>query len=136
MTPYLSSRANKHRDHLERVHLHVQCFKCAQVFSGKPVDRVADLEAHHIAPEQCQLNPQREALREGISSAQWVRIADVIKNVNSSQGSRPAKPKTNVDKWMEIWDVLFLNEARPETPCKSNDSQLKQKANFHRVRRT
>lgn len=126
MIPYLREKTNKHRDHLERVHLHVQCFKCAQIFSGKPEHRAADLEAHQIAPEQCQLNSERVALREGISSAQWVRITSVIKNVNNSQRSRPAKPKTNVDKWMEIWDVLFSKETRPETPCKLNDSQLKE----------
>jgi hypothetical protein len=135
---YLSLRVNGYREHLERVHLSRQCLRCAQVFSGKLKDRVADLAAHQRAPndERCQLNTKSEALKEGIDPVQWDKIVRLIRSGSNSQGGHSAKAKTNLDKWMEIWDVLFSDEARPETPCKSNDGRLKQRANFHRVRRT
>lgn len=108
------------------MHLNRQCSRCAKIFSGK--DRATDLVAHQRLPddEGCRLNTQSQALREGIDPAQWDKI--VRRSGNNSQGGHPAKARTNVEKWMEIWDVLFPDEQRPETPCKSQNRQLKQKA--------
>lgn len=113
----ISLETDKYRDHLQRVHLNVQCVTCAQIFSGKPAGRATALEEHQVAPKRCQLNPLRDLLREGISFSKWAEIEGVIKNMKA-QGSRTVKPRTNVDKWMAIWAVLFPKETEPSTPCK------------------
>ena len=98
------------------MHVYVQCLTCAQVFSGPLRNRATALESHQVEDERCQVNPQRELLREGIGPSQWARIDQVSKNV-ASPGNGPAKPKTNVEKWMAIWAVLFPKEPKPKTPC-------------------
>jgi len=47
-------------------------------------------------------------LKEGISEAQWASLDRKKKNQGSS----------NIEKWNEIWAILFPEIACPKTPCK------------------
>jgi hypothetical protein len=104
------------REHLKRKHHPVQCDRCYHIFPGS--DRAAGvlaLESHRQHEIPCERGDA--ALKEGISDAQWANL-DKKKNV------RKSKTSTRVEKYWEIWDVLFPDLRRPESPCKFTLSLL------------
>ena len=56
-------------------------------------------------------------MKEGISDSQWANL-DEKKQGRKGKGAAEEKPKSEVDKWNDIWMVLFPNVALPSTPCK------------------
>ena len=55
-------------------------------------------------------------MKEGISDAQWARL-DKKKSAKKDQAIH------RVEKYWEIWDVLFPQVPRPSNPCKSLDRE-------------
>jgi hypothetical protein len=106
---------NGNREHLKRVHTHVQCTRCGAVFDGsEDALRAKRLEEHQRLPVPCQLNT--EIIKEGISDRQW---ADLHKQASKKgKGNSCPLPKTSVEKWNEIWAVLFPGFPLPLNPCK------------------
>lgn len=105
----------QNREHLKRVHIHVQCQRCGTIFDGSDyATRAKKLEEHQRLEVSCQLKP--EIVKEGISDTQW---ADLSKQSNkkSKRTSCPL-PKNTVEKWNEIWSVLFPDIKGPSNPCK------------------
>jgi hypothetical protein len=117
--------ANVLREHLKRKHYPVQCERCYRLFDGGSdrAVKVRELENHRKLPQGCELGDA--SLKEGISEAQWASLDRKKKNQGSS----------NIEKWNEIWAILFPDKPCPETPCKHafhvyhND-----KSNSYRVR--
>jgi uncharacterized membrane protein len=56
-------------------------------------------------------------MKEGISDAQWTSL-DEKKQGKKSKAAAEEKPKSEVDKWNDIWTILFPNIPLPATPCK------------------
>jgi hypothetical protein len=105
----------ENREHMKRVHIHVQCQRCGAIFDGSDhATRAKKLEEHQRLEVPCQLRP--EIVKEGISDTQW---ADLSKQSNkkSKRASCPL-PKNTVEKWNEIWTVLFPDVKGPSNPCK------------------
>lgn len=71
------------------------------------------LEAHRQQPEPCKKGDP--SWREGVSDAQWAKL-------DGKRGSKHSQEKHRVEKWFEIWVVLFPDEPRPDTPCKRSSS--------------
>ena len=97
------------REHLKRKHYPVQCGRCFQTFPGQ--DRAALLVAlqHHSRYDtQCTLRDP--SLKEGISDDQWA-LLDKKKSIKKDQEF------SSVEKWYEIWVILFPELSKPETPC-------------------
>jgi hypothetical protein len=60
---------------------------------------------------------QPQALKEGIDDAQWAKIEHLLK---SKRGlSAQDKMKHDMDKWFEIWKLLFPDVSPPSHPCRS-----------------
>jgi len=78
--------------------------------------RAKKLEEHQRLEVPCQLKPETEIAKEGISDHQW---ADLTKQANKkSKGNSCPLPKNTVEKWNEIWAVLFPDMQAPSNPCK------------------
>jgi hypothetical protein len=102
------------REHLKRKHYPVQCGRCFQTFTGP--DRAALLVAlqdHSRHDTPCNLRDP--SLKEGISDDQWV-LLDKKKSIRKDQ------ELSSVEKWYEIWAVLFPELSKPETPCEQTRS--------------
>jgi hypothetical protein len=100
------------REHLKRKHYPVQCDRCGEIFSGSDRARcVAALQSHLQLPIPCGL--QIPSQKEGISDAQWASLDKKKSNKKSQETSR-------IDKWMEIWVILFAEIPQPDTPCKKS----------------
>jgi len=67
------------------------------------------LQKHRQLPNPCQLKPA--ALKEGISEAQWA-------NLEKKKSIKKQQATSRVEKWMEIWDIIFPGIQKPDTPCK------------------
>ncbi|KAH7343059.1 hypothetical protein BKA65DRAFT_552670 [Rhexocercosporidium sp. MPI-PUGE-AT-0058] len=96
------------KEHLKRTHYPVQCNRCWQIFPGS--DRalsVLALESHRQLPDFCTLREPK--LKEGISDAQWAKL-DKKKSVRKDQATH------RVEKYWEIWDILFPGVPRPSNP--------------------
>jgi hypothetical protein len=76
---------------------------------------VAELEIHRQLPTPCLRNPS--SLKEGISEAQWASL-DEKRHSKKNKGSPSERPKTNVEKWNDIWVILFPDIPVPNSPCK------------------
>jgi hypothetical protein len=98
------------REHLKRKHYPVQCDRCYVIFPG--ADRAAcvtALEAHRQQTKMCE---RREAnLKEGISDAQWAQL-------DKKRSAKQTKSLSRVEKYWEIWEIIFPNISKPKTPCK------------------
>jgi hypothetical protein len=96
------------REHLKRVHSPVQCERCHEIFPG--TDRAACLSRlaeHRKMDVSCELgDPSR---KEGIDEAQWAAL--------DKQNRKKNQETHRVEKWFEIWDVLFPGRERPKSPC-------------------
>lgn len=78
--------------------------------------RAKKLEEHQRLRVSCQLKPETEIVKEGISDLQWENLT---KQANKkSKGSSCPLPKNTVEKWNEIWAVLFPDLQGPPNPCK------------------
>jgi len=90
------------------VHSPVQCERCHQIFPG--TDRAAclsQLADHRKMDVSCELgDPSR---KEGIDEAQWAAL--------DKQNRKKNQETHRVEKWFEIWDVLFPGRERPKSPC-------------------
>ena len=99
------------REHLRRTHSPVQCERCKETFNpGKGGDRAEALNKlaeHRKSKESC---PLRDAsLKEGVDEVQWAKL--------DKQNRRKNAEAHRVEKWFEIWDVLFPGVPRPDSPC-------------------
>ncbi|CZR54039.1 uncharacterized protein PAC_03922 [Phialocephala subalpina] len=94
------------RDHFERAHLGVQCERCSHIFEGSPDQRVADLNTHRR--EGCGKN--LASVNEGVTDLQWNHIK--AKTRGKKPGGKSA-PIAEVQKWNEIWRVLFPGDQCP-----------------------
>jgi len=105
----LADECNECREHLKRVHSPVQCERCHEIFAG--TDRAAclsKLAEHRKQAESCELgDPSR---KEGIDEAQWATL--------DKQNRKKNQEAHRVEKWFEIWEVLFPDVQRPNSPCK------------------
>lgn len=104
-----SGLANECREHLKRVHSPVQCERCHEIFSG--TDRAAclsKLAEHRKQAESCGLGDPSK--KEGIDEAQWATL--------DKQNRKKNQEAHRVEKWFEIWEVLFPDAERPKSPCK------------------
>ncbi|KAK0705658.1 hypothetical protein B0H67DRAFT_388929 [Lasiosphaeris hirsuta] len=99
------------KEHLKRVHSPVQCERCHEIFPG--TDRaacLARLAEHRKMDKSCELGDSSK--KEGIDEAQWAAL--------DKQNRRKNQETHRVEKWFEIWDVLFPAVTRPKSPCKCN----------------
>ncbi|KAK3343495.1 hypothetical protein B0T25DRAFT_554469 [Lasiosphaeria hispida] len=95
------------KEHLKRVHSPVQCERCHEIFPG--TDRaacLARLAEHRKMNVSCELGDPSK--KEGIDEAQWAAL--------DKQNRRKNQETHRVEKWFEIWDVLFPGVVRPESP--------------------
>jgi hypothetical protein len=66
-------------------------------------------------PDPCE--KRSAALKEGIDDGQWEKIKNIVKKTKQNG-------RSDVEKWYEIWKVLFGGVTPPLTPCiYSFDSQ-------------
>ncbi|KAK4224381.1 hypothetical protein QBC38DRAFT_485587 [Podospora fimiseda] len=98
------------KEHLRRTHSPVQCERCKETFNpGKGGDRAESLNKlaeHRKSENPC---PLRDAsLKEGVDEVQWAML--------DKQNRRKNAEAHRVEKWFEIWDVLFPGVPRPESP--------------------
>ncbi|KAI1861501.1 hypothetical protein JX265_009468 [Neoarthrinium moseri] len=96
------------KEHLKRKHYPVQCDRCYEIFRGS--DRsvcMSLLEDHRQKATPCERGDS--TLREGISDAQWAKL-------DGKRGNKNSQEKHRVQKWFEIWVVLFPDEERPGSP--------------------
>jgi len=94
---------------LKRKHYPVQCDRCYHVFPG--TDRpgcIEQLLKHRQLDVPCERRDP--SLREGISDAQWAAL--------EKQNRKRNQETHKVEKWFEIWTILFPRAEQPETPCK------------------
>ncbi|KAJ4286399.1 hypothetical protein N0V88_008022 [Collariella sp. IMI 366227] len=95
---------------MKRVHSPVQCERCKEVFSiGNGRDRAQcmdELAKHREQEKSCELRDA--SLKEGVDQAQWAKL--------DKNNGRRNQEVHKVDKWFEIWDVLFPEVARPDNP--------------------
>ncbi|KAK1760077.1 hypothetical protein QBC47DRAFT_349 [Echria macrotheca] len=94
------------KEHLKRVHTPVQCERCYKVFPGP--DRalcLSRLSDHRKLAVSCELGDP--SLKCGIDEAQWA----LLDRINDKGTHR-------VEKWYEIWDLLFPGTKKPRSPCK------------------
>jgi hypothetical protein len=119
--PHVKDKLTEHysREHLKRKHYPVQCDRCCRIFKFKSNDRssaVTELEQHRQLDDACPKNPQ--SMKEGISDAQWARLEEKSSKKGKSSGME--KPKSDLDKWNDIWRILFPGRNPPSTPCKQS----------------
>lgn len=93
------------REHLKRVHTPAQCDRCYYIAGSS-----AELVDHRRLPEPCQ--KKSESLKEGISNAQW---DEIDKKTHKKKGKGAF---SDVEKWNEIWRVLFSDSVPMPHPCK------------------
>jgi hypothetical protein len=60
---------------------------------------------------------QSQDLKEGIDDGQWAKIEHVLKTKRGL--SAPDKMKHDIEKWFEIWKLLFPTIPPPSHPCRS-----------------
>jgi hypothetical protein len=76
---------------------------------------------HKIAEQSSDLSRNRgsagfqqqpDTPHEGIDHSKWVQIENILK-VKRDKG----KDKSDIDKWFDLWEVLFPNIPTPAHPC-------------------
>ncbi|KAK4455241.1 hypothetical protein QBC34DRAFT_288253 [Podospora aff. communis PSN243] len=94
------------KEHLKRIHSPVQCERCYEVFPG--TDRASCLArlAEHRKMDPCELGDP--SFKRGIDESQWAAL--------DKQNRKKNQELHRVEKWYEIWDVLFPGKERPATP--------------------
>ena len=76
---------------------------------------VLELERHRQLDERCPRNSLE--MKEGMSEGQWANLSEKRSN-KKGKSSTAEEPKSEVERWMDMWRVLFPNLAPPATPCK------------------
>ncbi|KAK3304744.1 uncharacterized protein B0T15DRAFT_495185 [Chaetomium strumarium] len=96
------------KEHLKRVHSPVQCERCKMTFNVTKdrAQALTDLAEHRKREEPCELRDA--SLKEGIDEAQWAKL--------EKQNRKRNQEVHRVEKWFEMWDVLFPGSARPDNP--------------------
>ncbi|KAK4183719.1 hypothetical protein QBC35DRAFT_442830 [Podospora australis] len=98
------------KEHLKRNHSPVQCERCKMTFTptkgGDRAECLNKLNDHRKSKEGCPLNDA--SLKEGVDDVQWAML--------DRQSRRKNQELHRVEKWFEIWDVLFPDVPRPESP--------------------
>ncbi|KAK4235546.1 POZ-AT hook-and zinc finger-containing protein 1 [Achaetomium macrosporum] len=96
------------KEHLKRVHSPVQCERCKMTFNvGKDrAQALTELAEHRKREEPCELRDA--SLKEGVDEAQWAKL--------EKQNRRRNQEVHRVEKWFEMWDILFPGSARPDNP--------------------
>jgi hypothetical protein len=106
---------NPSREHLDRKHTHAQCERCGAIFDGSDeTTRARRLQDHLRLPVPCELKDP--IVKEGISTSQWATLRKQADKKRKGD-SRPIG-KTMVEKWNEVWVVLFPDVKLPSNPCK------------------
>jgi hypothetical protein len=75
---------------------------------------VAELGKHRQLDEVCPKRPS--SMKEGISDAQWTNLIEE-KQSRKGKAATTQLPKSDVDKWKDIWEILFPHLPVPNTPC-------------------
>jgi hypothetical protein len=57
-------------------------------------------------------------MKQGIDDDQWQKIEDLLRVKRKLR--IPDKGKHDIDKWFEMWKILFPSMPLPEHPCESN----------------
>jgi hypothetical protein len=78
---------------------------------------VKKLEEHRQLDEPCLKRPP--SMREGISDAQWSSLSEG-KQSRKGKAIATETTKSNLEKWMDIWAILFPDQDPPKTPCKQS----------------
>ncbi|KAK4209755.1 POZ-AT hook-and zinc finger-containing protein 1 [Rhypophila decipiens] len=99
------------KEHLKRVHSPVQCDRCYEIFPGSLKERaacLAKLAEHRKKAVSCERGDVSD--KEGIDEFQWAIL--------DKQSRKKNQEAHRVEKWYEIWDVLFPEAGveRPENP--------------------
>lgn len=92
------------------------CEQCFELF-----DNSDQLIRHMTSGRHCSPLPGvTKPVGEYISVSQWERIDNILKSRGQLD---PAERETHdIERWFEIWDVLFPGEPRPPHPCKPKTS--------------
>lgn len=106
-----STLSDEDREHLIRRHgqQRPSCARCARTF-----EKQKDLEEHQRAERPCQILNPGDRPSQSISPAQMYSLRRRKGQYNESE----------VDKWFEIWDLLFPDKQRPRTPCEFQPQNL------------
>jgi hypothetical protein len=56
-------------------------------------------------------------MKEGISEAHWTGLSEE-KHSREGKAAMTELPKSDVEKWNDIWRILFPELPTPATPCK------------------
>ncbi|KAF2464182.1 uncharacterized protein BDR25DRAFT_98854 [Lindgomyces ingoldianus] len=104
---YVLQEIARLKQHLLRVHqVPIHCARCSKVF-----DTIEERDHHSRQPE-CIVQPPR--IFDGINESQRRQL-----------GKRISSKKSREENWYLIYQILFPDAARPESPCKSySPSQL------------
>jgi hypothetical protein len=95
------------RDHFKSSHRLPQCEKCYRI-----LEDVTQLTEHRRSGTCAQKGIE---LKEGIDDGQWEMIEEVL----GKRGKSPSeKERHDIEKWFEIWAILFPGTPSPELPCK------------------
>ncbi|KAE8440304.1 hypothetical protein EG329_009537 [Mollisiaceae sp. DMI_Dod_QoI] len=106
--PGFTSIQRLNREHLKRKYYPVQCDRCYDIFPGSDRARcVTALEAHRQQPNPCKR--AQSDLKEGISDAKWAQL-------EKKKTAKQSKESSRIEKYWEIWDILFPGVPRPSNP--------------------
>jgi len=87
--------------------------------------------SHQRLPEPCL--PSASALKEGIDDGQWEKIENLLKKTRSRNDAGPPHgPMHDLEKWFEIWKILFPGAPPPSSPCESESSRIFRFTDVHR----
>ncbi|KAK4652835.1 hypothetical protein QC762_512940 [Podospora pseudocomata] len=89
------------KEHLYRRHYKIHCQRCKQMFGD-----FKELQGHEMSPQGCELVPGPPPC--DISTLQEKQLKSRKHN---------ARRKTDEEKWVEIYQLLFPNEEIPSSPC-------------------
>ncbi|KAG4427622.1 hypothetical protein IFR05_016896, partial [Cadophora sp. M221] len=98
------------KEHIKRKHYPVQCVRCYEIFNFPGSDRavgVRQLDSHRQLPIPCERKDS--SLKEGISDAQCA-------DLDRKKSVKKAQTNSTVEKYWEIWDILFPSSPRPTSP--------------------
>lgn len=96
---------NTNREHLYRCHAQqsLSCPRCVASF-----DKQESLDEHLLLEERCQVANRKDGIQQTISPAQ----VDKLRRRKGLYG------QSDLQKWYEIWEILFPTHQRPTSPCK------------------
>lgn len=99
-----ATRTNVDREHLYRCHAQnsLSCPRCVASF-----EKPADLDDHLRSAEPCKVANRKDSVQQTINSMQ----IDRLRKRKGTYG------QNDIQKWYEIWDILFPDRQRPSSPC-------------------